>query len=871
MNFNDLKEKFKILPTRVSLVALFASIAIAWFPFMSFYNFFLYKATNKWGASVLQNSQGVLIALLALFGSLLAWRWDVIVKYFVWEKVVKRSWALIFLVFGCLAIKDHDLVWHIVESAVCFLLLEMYLVWNFSKKENKEVLDSPVEKLEDEKLGRKSFIQQIIKIIKLGEYSRIAISGEWGSGKTSCMNMIANEIKKNQPIVRYSPWLYRNKKEAWVGFVNAVDEGIAEYFKIQPGSLSNNWIVKAMVMGLEQILFWNKYGRLFNSLFMARLRGSLEETKEKVERKLKNDFKEKVIIFVDDIDRSEPKVVLEILMLIKEVMDLKSCLFVCGIDWEETKIILKRHHKHIDPEAYLRKIYQLVVPVPKFKTEYSEIFIKSVLVKGASNYVKGRESEILELVPYLGGTPRRVKEYIYEMNALEIVLESRYGADDFNWKAMYLAGWLRFRFDKAVREVIKGNLFEYWDSNINRSAAHNDRRNEFLNKHFSSDKEGKKCFHELMDELMRNKYRVGDEALFDVMRAFTNESDVEYYFRVLDFPETLTLKEYHEWKILSFEELSLKLLCEDESLIRRKEFLDMLIRERDRLLDEARLTSDATSDQHPKILEINVNLELIRKVASEKVVIKSLMNETLYEKWILSLWKPTTFGFNQSWYTTIRQKERKIIFELTDNCIHLASRILNGPLDESAEKFSRIAGQNGLEIIEEIRNKFECQLATKVLNQFEVQDGIRKYQIDRSLRAERRLLFLKGSRLYSEENRKHFEKLCKHSITNRNLILNIIYLFLDDEGTVENRLHNDHFLKDDSLRELFWNCAVKHQMGTAWLGDLLKSRKTILQTFQLSESQFMKIPDWMNGPDYIDIVRLHSLEIPTTATETTGA
>ena len=81
--------------------------------------------------------------------------------------------------------------------------------------------DKPIEKQEEDLLGRANFSNQLGKAIyEYNEKSGLVIGlfGEWGTGKTSVVNMAENEIKRlsekddNKPlIVRFSPWNYTDK------------------------------------------------------------------------------------------------------------------------------------------------------------------------------------------------------------------------------------------------------------------------------------------------------------------------------------------------------------------------------------------------------------------------------------------------------------------------------------------------------------------------------------------------------------------------------------------------------------------------------------------------------------------------------------
>lgn len=73
-----------------------------------------------------------------------------------------------------------------------------------------QYLDLPIEDKEKDKLNFSPFAQKVakgIKNYKQNETFIISIEGKWGSGKTSLMNLIENEIKDDVEIMHFNPWL----------------------------------------------------------------------------------------------------------------------------------------------------------------------------------------------------------------------------------------------------------------------------------------------------------------------------------------------------------------------------------------------------------------------------------------------------------------------------------------------------------------------------------------------------------------------------------------------------------------------------------------------------------------------------------------
>jgi predicted KAP-like P-loop ATPase len=87
-----------------------------------------------------------------------------------------------------------------------------------------------IKREEEDLLNYYPFAKKIQKIIqgysKNPEPLTIGIYGDWGSGKTSLLNLIEKHIeifqkeKEDKPYIKfhYSPWLYQNKEEMLFDF-----------------------------------------------------------------------------------------------------------------------------------------------------------------------------------------------------------------------------------------------------------------------------------------------------------------------------------------------------------------------------------------------------------------------------------------------------------------------------------------------------------------------------------------------------------------------------------------------------------------------------------------------------------------------------
>src|SRR5579862_6804327 len=80
--------------------------------------------------------------------------------------------------------------------------------------------DVPVQKVDDDRLGRKDFAKSLASaILAYNQKDSLAIGlyGSWGSGKTSVINMALDYISLENPngakarIVRFEPWNFSDQ------------------------------------------------------------------------------------------------------------------------------------------------------------------------------------------------------------------------------------------------------------------------------------------------------------------------------------------------------------------------------------------------------------------------------------------------------------------------------------------------------------------------------------------------------------------------------------------------------------------------------------------------------------------------------------
>lgn len=248
------------------------------------------------------------------------------------------------------------------------------------------ISDKPINSLNDDRLNRKSFSRQLAQAILL--YSNqdnftIGLCGKWGTGKTSIINMVIEEITnltredENKPIiVKFNPWNYSDKTHLISQFFQTIMLEIGA--KSSSESLKNVGSVlqkySSVVTYAEYIPIVGKYlqpvkeliGSTGKSLVeLAESRESLENLKEEVIEALRQQ-EQKILVIIDDIDRLNNEQIRLIFQLVNCVAGFPNMIYLLSFDKSVVVRALEEEQK-CNGEEYLEKIIQVPFDVPVAK------------------------------------------------------------------------------------------------------------------------------------------------------------------------------------------------------------------------------------------------------------------------------------------------------------------------------------------------------------------------------------------------------------------------------------------------------------------------------------------------------------------------
>jgi energy-coupling factor transporter ATP-binding protein EcfA2 len=291
--------------------------------------------------------------------------------------------------------------------------------------------ERPIGIPEEDKLERGGFITRLCDAVirrnaKKATGVIIGITGPWGSGKSSILNLLDSHIRETHPdaiVVRFDPWLISGRNDLISEFFA---ELIAELqqkpdgkqrFKAAIGKLVNYGHTLSPLVSLVPYAGT----ALKDSLKQAKDHLSREKSLHQQRRELMAALAEvnvPIVVLIDELDRIEDEEIRIVAQLVRSVADFPGISYVLAYDAERViRALAGRDAKIERGRAYLEKIVQLQFPLPVLLDNELWGLIEADLDRLCDEgLIPGSRTSIERytglrglLVPRLIATPRDVK------------------------------------------------------------------------------------------------------------------------------------------------------------------------------------------------------------------------------------------------------------------------------------------------------------------------------------------------------------------------------------------------------------------------------------------------------------------------------
>ena len=315
--------------------------------------------------------------------------------------------------------------------------------------------------------------------------STIGVYGDWGSGKSSLMQMVEEKIKSehndNTCCIRFNGWLFEGYEDAKTAFCGSILDALranetmpskvktritnllkkvdGKKILMKGGSVALDVLLSGGVGSIAYLTVDTIANALKDKLSDATasdvkdtLKGILAEKKsstsnrndikhfqEEFKKILKESKIEHLVIFVDELDRCTPDTVLDVFAAMRLFLFVEKTSFIIGADSRLIDYAIKSRYQNIAgneldiSKEYLEKLIQYPVTIPKLDELELERYLTCLLletkinniaecIKGGSIYDSINQEE---LVKNHEGEKEEIKEAIALSRIISPVLAAK--------------------------------------------------------------------------------------------------------------------------------------------------------------------------------------------------------------------------------------------------------------------------------------------------------------------------------------------------------------------------------------------------------------------------------------------------------------
>lgn len=271
--------------------------------------------------------------------------------------------------------------------------------------------------------------------------SSIGVYGDWGSGKSSLMEMTLNELSVNKDYLclKFNGWLFEGYEDAKTALIGTIlDEiskekkltakakevierlyGNIDFFKLASKGLKYglDFLITGGIGTIADITLQSVVGKAkekVSDVSEEDIKGALGSafSSKEIRNNLKSfqkDFAEllaktkikRLVVFIDELDRCNPDTILETLEAIRLFLFAEGTSFIIGADERQVMYAVRKKFPEIKGnkidigKEYLEKIIQYPVKIPQLGVHEVQFYIMCLLLK---HELKDKYGEVIEFI-----------------------------------------------------------------------------------------------------------------------------------------------------------------------------------------------------------------------------------------------------------------------------------------------------------------------------------------------------------------------------------------------------------------------------------------------------------------------------------------
>lgn len=247
--------------------------------------------------------------------------------------------------------------------------------------------DKPIDSKGDDQLGRDGFaalLAQSLLNLNTQDTFTVGLFGKWGSGKTSIVNMMLNEIDEHQKscpenekliVVHFEPWNFSSADQLLSQFFIRLssefrskgDERLSKIGEALETYSDAFDLLSAVPLAGNLLAFLGKKGAEVAGSKLKKGGDEKDISKQKeFVIKLLQEQSNRILVVIDDIDRLSNEQIRQVFQLVTSVAKFPNTIYLLVFDKD---IVVKALEKVQEGSGkdYLEKIIQMPIQIPDIK------------------------------------------------------------------------------------------------------------------------------------------------------------------------------------------------------------------------------------------------------------------------------------------------------------------------------------------------------------------------------------------------------------------------------------------------------------------------------------------------------------------------
>ena len=355
------------------------------------------------------------------------------------------------------------------------------------------ITDKPISIKSEDLLNVEKYSTAISNfIIRSDTPITVGLQGEWGTGKTSLMSLLLEDFNSQNIACSWvNTWeysMFRGANETTPGVLRGMleklktsckergiwtlkDEGEAKFKSAARflGGLANQIVANQTGLNVKEAAEGLSNNKV-NTAEIAEIKALITELINELINDTKNPI-QKVVFFVDDLDRIPPGDAVEVLEALKNIFDIPNCVFILAIDYDvvvkglESKFGPKTEENEREFRSFFDKIIQVPFSMPTGTYDIENFLVEKLKNLGIEILEEEKDLYAKAVKFSIGYNPRSLKRYLNSFSLINYLREieddeSEPKGDDF---MLFAILGIQISYPKIFRLLTQHPNFITWN------------------------------------------------------------------------------------------------------------------------------------------------------------------------------------------------------------------------------------------------------------------------------------------------------------------------------------------------------------------------------------------------------------------------